>query len=217
VAWVLLYRVNGVAIALLLGLFGVGPTVLYVSAGLVIAVVAGLVLERIRPERWIEPFAFETRLRGQVVDTTAGLTWDDRIEMGVEEVGSILRRIWPYLLVGIGVIIKILGPGCANCATLEKATREAVAELGLDASIESDELRRDHELRDPADARARGRRRRRPSPGACRPPRRSRRSSPRPGSRRPRRSPAGHLSFVRRPYARASAAPPGARRTRRAR
>jgi len=34
------------------------------------------------------------------------------------------------------MIIKILGPGCANCANLEKATREAVAELGLDATIE---------------------------------------------------------------------------------
>ena len=32
--------------------------------------------------------------------------------------------------------IKILGPGCANCANLEKATREAVAELGLDATFE---------------------------------------------------------------------------------
>ena len=95
--------VNEVAIALLLGLFGIGPTLLYVGAGLVIAVVAGLVLGRIRPERWIEPFVFETRLRGQVVDTTAGLTWDDRIEMGLEEVRSILRRIWPYLLVGIGL------------------------------------------------------------------------------------------------------------------
>lgn len=32
--------------------------------------------------------------------------------------------------------IKILGPGCANCKNLERATREAVAELGLDAAIE---------------------------------------------------------------------------------
>jgi len=95
--------VNEVAIALLLGLFGVGPTVLYVAAGLTIAVVAGLVLGRIRPERWIEPFVFETRLHGQVIDTTAGLTWDDRIQIGVEEVRTILRRIWPFLLVGIGL------------------------------------------------------------------------------------------------------------------
>lgn len=32
--------------------------------------------------------------------------------------------------------IKILGPGCANCVRLEKVTREAVAELGLAATIE---------------------------------------------------------------------------------
>ncbi len=34
------------------------------------------------------------------------------------------------------MIIKILGPGCRNCQNLERATREAVAELGLDASVE---------------------------------------------------------------------------------
>ena len=32
--------------------------------------------------------------------------------------------------------IKILGPGCANCATLERVTREAVDRLGIDATIE---------------------------------------------------------------------------------
>lgn len=32
--------------------------------------------------------------------------------------------------------ITILGPGCANCAALERVTREAVADLGLDARIE---------------------------------------------------------------------------------
>ena len=32
--------------------------------------------------------------------------------------------------------IKILGPGCARCHQLEKTTREAVKELGIDASIE---------------------------------------------------------------------------------
>ncbi|MHB1008327.1 MAG: thioredoxin family protein [Propionibacteriaceae bacterium] len=32
--------------------------------------------------------------------------------------------------------IKILGSGCANCVNLERATRQAVAELGLDATFE---------------------------------------------------------------------------------
>jgi small redox-active disulfide protein 2 len=34
------------------------------------------------------------------------------------------------------VIIKVLGPGCANCKSLERVTRQAVADLGLHASIE---------------------------------------------------------------------------------
>jgi small redox-active disulfide protein 2 len=33
------------------------------------------------------------------------------------------------------VKIKILGTGCPNCKRLEKVTREAVAELGVDAEI----------------------------------------------------------------------------------
>lgn len=95
--------VNEVAIALLLGLFGPGPTALYIGAGLVIAVVAGWVIGRFRLEALVEPFVFETRLRGQVIDPSASLTWRDRLRMGAEEVGSILRRIWPYVLVGIGL------------------------------------------------------------------------------------------------------------------
>jgi small redox-active disulfide protein 2 len=34
------------------------------------------------------------------------------------------------------MIIKILGPGCSNCQNLERVTREAVADLGLDATVE---------------------------------------------------------------------------------
>ena len=34
------------------------------------------------------------------------------------------------------VTVKVLGPGCANCVTLEKRTRQALADLGLDATVE---------------------------------------------------------------------------------
>lgn len=32
--------------------------------------------------------------------------------------------------------IKVLGPGCANCINLERATREAIAALGIEATVE---------------------------------------------------------------------------------
>ncbi|MEQ6902216.1 thioredoxin family protein [Nocardioides sp. YIM 152588] len=34
------------------------------------------------------------------------------------------------------MIVKILGPGCTNCKNLEKATREALDSLGLEAEVE---------------------------------------------------------------------------------
>jgi hypothetical protein len=46
---------------------------------------------------------YETTLRGRPVEASTGLSWSDRFTMGREEVVTIIRRIWPYLLVGIGV------------------------------------------------------------------------------------------------------------------
>jgi small redox-active disulfide protein 2 len=37
---------------------------------------------------------------------------------------------------GHGMDIKVLGPGCRNCVTLEQRTREALDQLGLDAEVE---------------------------------------------------------------------------------
>ena len=95
--------VNEIAIGLLLSLFGFKVTAVYVGAGLSIAIVGGWVLGRLKLERWVEPFVFETKLGGQVIDSTAGLTFNQRVQMGAEEVITVLRKIWPYLLVGIGV------------------------------------------------------------------------------------------------------------------
>jgi uncharacterized membrane protein YraQ (UPF0718 family) len=94
---------NEIAIGLLWSLFGWQTAAIYVVAAVSIAIVAGWVLGRLHAERWVEPFVFETTLRGQAIDPAAGLTFDQRIVMGVEEVGTILRRIWPYLLIGIGL------------------------------------------------------------------------------------------------------------------
>lgn len=34
------------------------------------------------------------------------------------------------------MIVKILGPGCTNCKKLERATRDALDSLGMDATVE---------------------------------------------------------------------------------
>lgn len=95
--------VNEIAVGLLWTMFGWKIALMYIGAGLVVAILGGWVLGRLGVERWVEPFVFQTRLGGQVIDSTAGLSFDDRIQMGIEEVQTILRKIWPYLLVGIGL------------------------------------------------------------------------------------------------------------------
>ncbi len=94
---------NEIAIGLLWSLFGWQIAALYVVAAVAIAIVAGWILGRLHVERWVEPFVFETTLKGQPIDPSARLTMDQRVQMGIEEVGTIWRKIWPYLLVGIGL------------------------------------------------------------------------------------------------------------------
>jgi uncharacterized membrane protein YraQ (UPF0718 family) len=94
--------VNEVAVVLLAGLFGVGVAALYIASGLSIAIVAGVVLGRLRLERYVEPFVFETHLP-VCADPAAGLQWSDRFAYARGEVRAILGKVWPYLLAGIAL------------------------------------------------------------------------------------------------------------------
>jgi len=122
--------VNEVAIVLLFGLFGWKITALYIGSGLVIAIVAGSILGRLGLERWVEPFVFETKLRGKAIDPSAGLTWDDRLTMAREEVVTILRKVWPYLLVGIA-----LGAAIHGWAPEDWFARHAGGPLGVPIAV----------------------------------------------------------------------------------
>jgi uncharacterized membrane protein YraQ (UPF0718 family) len=96
--------VNEVAVVLLYGLFGFEIAALYVASGLLIAIVAGAFLGRLRLERYIEPFVLEAAANaGAAGSVEARPSWSERFELGREEVRSILGRIWPYLLAGIAL------------------------------------------------------------------------------------------------------------------
>ncbi len=94
--------VNEVAVVLLYGMFGWKVALLYMTAGVLIATFAGLVLGRLHAERWVEPFVFEA---GAVPGAGEGMhpTMRMRVEVAREEVGKIVRKVLPFLLVGIGL------------------------------------------------------------------------------------------------------------------
>lgn len=102
--------VNEVAVVLLYGLFGFKVAALYVGSGLVIAIVAGAILGRLRLERYVEPFVLEaaaTAAAGGAAELRP--SWSERFALGREEVRTILGKIWPYLLAGIALGAAIHG------------------------------------------------------------------------------------------------------------
>jgi hypothetical protein len=93
--------VNEVALVLLFGLFGWKVAGLYLATGLVIAIVAGWVIGRLRLERFVEPWVYSVRMAATEDET--GLSWGGRVDRGLTAVREIVGKVWPWVLVGIAV------------------------------------------------------------------------------------------------------------------
>ncbi len=100
--------INQVGVVMLLGMFGWEVPVLYVATGMTMAVAAGLLLSRLDLDRWVEPFVFDTPV-GQISAADDKPSLADRMEAAKTETVDIVRKIWPYVLVGIGLGAMIHG------------------------------------------------------------------------------------------------------------
>ena len=94
--------VNEIAIVLLWGLFGPAVTVMYIAAGLVVAVVAGLVIGRLHLERYVEPYVWEIKAGG-ARPIEMKLTLEDRVRDAWASTRSLVWKVLPFVLVGIGI------------------------------------------------------------------------------------------------------------------
>lgn len=94
--------INEIALVLLFGLFGWKTALLYISTGLVIAIVAGFIIGRLRMERHVEDWVYKMRAaNAEPFEET--LTLSDRINRGVCSVNEIVGKVWLYVLAGIAV------------------------------------------------------------------------------------------------------------------
>jgi uncharacterized membrane protein YraQ (UPF0718 family) len=99
--------VNEVAIVLLLALFGWKIAGLYILSGLVIAILAGFIIGRLKLERHVEDFVWKIHQQGSVEE--AKLTWPVRFERAWGSVKEILRKVWLYVVVAIAIGAAIHG------------------------------------------------------------------------------------------------------------
>ncbi len=95
--------INEIAVGLLFSMFGWKIAAIYLISGITIAVTAGIILGKLKVERWVETFVFETKLNQQAGFAAPRYTISERTKIGVEESIAIARKIWPYLLAGIAL------------------------------------------------------------------------------------------------------------------
>jgi uncharacterized protein len=94
--------VNEVALVLLWGLFGPLIALVYMAAGLTVAIIGGLVIGRLHMERYVEPYVWALQgTRGAAVEVR--LSWADRLDDAWRYTRDLVRKITPYLLVGIAI------------------------------------------------------------------------------------------------------------------
>ena len=108
------------SLVLLTSFFGLKVAVVYVAVGLVIAVVGGTAIEKLRLENQVEEYI----RRGKALEVPLEeLTFKARVAFAWEQVASIAKKVAPYVLAGVGIgafihnwipeefIVKALGAG----------------------------------------------------------------------------------------------------------
>jgi hypothetical protein len=93
--------INEVAVVMLFGLFGWKVAGLYIVSGLVISIIAGVVIGRLKMERYVEDFVWQMQNQGNGV--IEKLTLQERIERSWASVKDIVGKVWLYVVVGIAI------------------------------------------------------------------------------------------------------------------
>ena len=88
------------SMVLLMSIFGARVAVVYVLLGLVIAVIGGTVIEKLKMDRYVEDFiknAPHIEVEGRK------LTRRDRVLYAKEQLLGTIRKVAPYILIGVGI------------------------------------------------------------------------------------------------------------------
>lgn len=101
--------INEVAVLLLLGLMGWEFTIIYVLVGMSIGILGGVLLDLMRAERWLQPFAAKAYQQAQEhmgqldVEEARALSFQERHAFAKAETQDIFSRVWKWVIIGVGL------------------------------------------------------------------------------------------------------------------
>ena len=98
--------VNEAAFAILLAAFGWKIAMIYVVTGVIVGVTGGLIIDKLKMEKYVEEYVYEI----QGVDSEPEkMTFKSRLGSSWQNTTSIIKKIWIFLLIGIGIGAAIHG------------------------------------------------------------------------------------------------------------
>jgi len=93
--------INEVALVLLFGMFGWKIAGIYIASGLVIAIISGLVIGKLPVEHLLADFVRKNQAKNSL--QLPKMNWSQRLNYAKSYTWDIVKKVWPYILIGIGV------------------------------------------------------------------------------------------------------------------
>lgn len=88
------------SLMLLMSFFGTRIAIVYVALGLIVAVIGGIFISKLKMEKYVESYVWDVE---NVDIEIEKMNHKDRVEFAKEQVKDIVGRVWPYILVGVGI------------------------------------------------------------------------------------------------------------------
>lgn len=88
------------SVILLASIFNWKIAITYIIVGLVLAVVGGTIISKLKLEKYIEPFVYENKA---IAAGQEELTTTDRIQYSKDQVLEMIKRVWLYIFIGVGI------------------------------------------------------------------------------------------------------------------
>lgn len=88
------------SVILLASIFNWSIALFYVVAGLVLAVLGGVVISKMKMDKYVEGFVTANKI--QDIEQAA-LTKRERTDYALEQVVDVFKRVWIYVLIGVGI------------------------------------------------------------------------------------------------------------------
>jgi len=89
------------SILLLASVFNLKIAIAYVVVGVVLAVIGGTMISKLKLEKYVEPFVFSKNRLLEIEEEY--LTVGDRWAFALGEVSTIIKKVWPYIFIGVGI------------------------------------------------------------------------------------------------------------------